>query len=170
MKPKEQKSIFLCNRQVKPTLRLLLKRQEERLKNKLLTIRSQCIKKQKIRKNSRLNKKLKDWEKKKSAKFKDLENFKRRLLIDKLKLMLWEPREHSRKVREMLEKEKSLRQLKDKEFRLIWKLLDRNNSKKKLLHWLNKQESKEKITCIKFKSRNKLNYRKEKLKRTEEQP
>jgi hypothetical protein len=70
----------------------------------------------------------------------------------------------------MLEKEKSLRQLKDKEFRLIWKLLDRNNSKKKLLHWLNKQESKEKITCIKFKSRNKLNYRKEKLKRTEEQP
>jgi len=70
----------------------------------------------------------------------------------------------------MPEKEKSSRLLKGKEFKLIWRSLDRNNSKKKHLHWLNKQESKEKITCIKSKSRNKLSSRKEKLRRTEEKP
>jgi len=70
----------------------------------------------------------------------------------------------------MPEKEKSSRQQRDKEFRPIWRLLDRNNSKKKHPLWLNKQELKEKITCIKFKSRNKLSSKKEKLRRIEDKP
>tara|TARA_B100000767_G_C19261744_1_gene327532 strand:- start:278 stop:475 length:198 start_codon:yes stop_codon:yes gene_type:complete len=65
-----------------------LKRQEESKRNKIKTIRLEIIKETKIRKNSRPSKKPKDLEKKKSAKFKDLENFKRKLLIDKPKLML----------------------------------------------------------------------------------
>jgi len=170
MKLRELRSTFLCNKQLKPMLNLSWKKLEENKRNRAKTIRSESIREIKIRKNSKLNKKLKDLEKKKSAKFKDLENFKRRPLIDKLKLMLWEPREHSRKVREMPEKEKSSRQQRDKEFRPIWRLLDRNNSKKKHPLWLNKQELKEKITCIKFKSRNKLSSKKEKLRRIEDKP
>jgi len=69
-------------------LKLSLKRLEENKRKQIKITRSENIKETKIRKNSRPNKKLKDSEKKKSAKFKDLENFKRRLLIDKLKLML----------------------------------------------------------------------------------
>jgi hypothetical protein len=69
-------------------LKLSLKRLEENKRKQIKITRSENIKETKIRKNSRPNKSIKDSEKKKSAKFKDLENFKRRLLIDKLKLML----------------------------------------------------------------------------------
>jgi hypothetical protein len=41
--------------------------------------------------------------KKKKEKFKDLESYKRKLKIDKLKLMPLEPREHLKRVRESLE-------------------------------------------------------------------
>jgi hypothetical protein len=88
MKLKELRSTFLCNKQLKPMLNLSWKKLEENKRNRAKTIRSESIREIKIRKNSKLNKKLKDLEKKKSAKFKDLENFKRRPLIDKLKLML----------------------------------------------------------------------------------
>lgn len=88
MKLRELRSIFLCNKQLKPMLKLSLKRLEENKRKQIKITRSENIKETKIRKNSRPSKKLKDSEKKKSAKFKDLENFKRKLLIDKLKLML----------------------------------------------------------------------------------
>jgi hypothetical protein len=41
--------------------------------------------------------------KKKKEKFKDLESYKKKLKIDKLKLMPLEPREHSKRVRESQE-------------------------------------------------------------------
>ena len=121
----------------------------------------------KTNQSSRLNKKHKEKEKKKSAKFKDLESFKRRQQIDKLKLMPLELREHLKRVKETPEKEKSSRPQRDKEFRLIWKSLDKSNSKKKLLLWLNRQELKERTTCIKFKNRNKLSCKREKLRKIE---
>ena len=109
----------------------------------------------------RPSKKLKESEKKKSAKFKDSESFKKKQLIDKLRLMLLELREHSKRVRETPEKEKSSRPLRDKEFRLIWRSLDKSNSKKKLLLWLNRLELKERTTCIKSRSKSRSNFRKE---------
>jgi hypothetical protein len=61
-----------------------------------------------ISRNLRPNKKIKERRKRKSAKFRDLESFKRRLLTDRLRLMPLEQRELSRREREMPEKEKSL--------------------------------------------------------------
>jgi len=148
-------------------LRLLSKSKEENKKKRILTNRLLIIKEWKIRKNLRPSKKLKESEKKKSAKFKDLESFKRRQQIDKLKLMPLELREHLKRVRETPEKEKSSRPQRDKEFRLIWRSLDKSNSKRKLLLWLNRQELKERTTCIKFKNRNKLSCKREKLRKIE---
>ena len=103
----------------------------------------------------------------KKEKSKDSESSKRKLLIDKLKLMPLELRDHLKRVRETPEKEKSSRPQRDKEFRLIWRSLDKSNSKRKLLLWLNRQELKERTTCIKFKNRNKLSCKREKLRKIE---
>ena len=86
-KPKELKWIFLWSRQLRLMLRLSLKNKEESKRKKILTTRLLIIRGKRTRKNSRPNKKLRDWEKKKSAKSKDLESFKKRLPIDKLKLI-----------------------------------------------------------------------------------
>ena len=54
----------------------------------------------------KLNVKPKESRRRKKEKSKDSENFKKRLLIDKLKLMPSEPRELSKKVRDKPEKER----------------------------------------------------------------
>jgi hypothetical protein len=55
----------------------------------------------------------------KKEKFKDSESSKKKLLIDKLKLMPLEPRELSKKERDKQEKEKDSSIKKDKESKLI---------------------------------------------------
>ena len=67
----------------------------------------------------------------------------------------------------MPEKEKSLSRPRDNAFKLTWRKLDRSNSKKKLLPWLSKQESKERTTCTRFRNKSRLNFKKERLKRIE---
>jgi hypothetical protein len=88
-------------------LNLSLRSREESKSRKMKMMKLQSIKGKRIRWNSKPSKKVKDSKKKRSAKYKDLESFKRRLLIDKLRLMHSEPRELSRKVKEWPEKEKS---------------------------------------------------------------
>jgi len=65
------------------------------------------------------NLKLKESKTRKKERFKDLESFKRKLPIDRLKSMLSEPKELLRKVRDKQEKEKDSNTKKDKEFKLI---------------------------------------------------
>ena len=65
------------------------------------------------------NLKLKESKTRKKERFKDLESFKRKLPIDRLKSMLSEPKELLKKVRDKQEKEKDLNTKKDKEFKLI---------------------------------------------------
>ena len=85
-------------------------------------------------------------EKRRSVRFRDSENSKRRLRIAKPRLMLLEPRELLRMVKEMLEKGKDLRLRRDKESKLISSLQDKNNLPKSKQVWVNKQELKERIT------------------------
>jgi hypothetical protein len=65
------------------------------------------------------NLKLKESKTRKKERFKDLESFKRKLPIDRLKSMLSEPKELLKKVRDKQEKEKDSNTKKDKEFKLI---------------------------------------------------
>ena len=58
-------------------------------------------------------------------------------------------------MKDKQEKEKSSNKLRDKEFKLILRKLDRSNSKRKLLLWLNKLEWRERTTCIKSKNKSK---------------
>ena len=58
--------------------------------------------------NLRPNKSIKGRRKRKNVKFRDLENFKKKLPIDKLRLMRLEPREHLRREKDKPGKEKSL--------------------------------------------------------------
>ncbi len=69
--------------------------------------------------------------------------------------MLLEPREPSRRVRDKHVKEKSSNKPRDKEFKLIWRKPDKNNSKRKLQLWLSKQELKERTTCTKSRNKSK---------------
>ena len=96
-------------------------------------LKLQSINVKRIRWNLKPNKKLKDLRKKRSAKYKDSESFKRRLLIDKLRLMHSEPRELLKKEKEWPEKEKSSSKQKGREFKLTSRKLDKSNSRKKLL-------------------------------------
>ena len=65
-----------------------------------------------------------------SVKSRDSESYRRRLLIDRLKLMPSEPRELSRRVRDKPEKEKDLSIKRDREFRPTSRLPDRSSSPK----------------------------------------
>lgn len=81
---------------LKPSYR----RKEDKKKRKIKRSLFSHIKEQEIRKSMRLNSKLKESKMKKKEKFKDLENFKRKLLIGKQKLMHLEQKEHLKRVRD----------------------------------------------------------------------
>lgn len=78
--------------------------------------------------NMRNNKRPKELEKKKRGKSSVCENSKKRQLTDRLRLMLCEPREPSRRARDKPEKEKSLNRPRGKESKLTSKRLDKSNS------------------------------------------
>ena len=92
------------------------------------------------------NAKLKESKRKRKEKSKDSVNSKRRLPIDKLKLMPSELREPSRKVKDKPEKEKDLNNKREKEFKPILRSLDKDNSLRSSQVWQNKQESNERTT------------------------
>lgn len=69
-------------------LRLLYKKREEQRRKKIKKKLFLLIKELEIKKNTRHNLKLKESKMRRKEKFKDSESFKRRLPIDKLKLML----------------------------------------------------------------------------------
>ena len=81
-----------------------------------------------------------------------------------------EPREPSKRERDRLGKEKSLSRQRELESKPISRKLDRSNSKRKPLPLLSKPESREKTTCIKFKNKSKLNFKRERLRRIESKP
>mgnify|MGYP001322593212 CR=1 FL=1 len=83
--------------------------------------------------NMRNNKKPKELEKKKRGKSNVYESSKKRQLTDRLKSMLYEPRERSRRARDKPEKEKSLNRPRGKESKLTSKRLDKSNSLKRHL-------------------------------------
>ena len=88
--------------------------------------------------NMRSNKKPKELEKKKRGKSNVCVSFKRRLLIDRLRLMLSGQREPSRRERDKPEKEKSLNRPRGRESKLTSKRLDKSNSLKRHLPLLNR--------------------------------
>tara|TARA_B110000503_G_C7120612_1_gene402344 strand:- start:522 stop:728 length:207 start_codon:yes stop_codon:yes gene_type:complete len=67
----------------------------------------------------KLNANIRDSRMKRKEKSKDSENYKKRQLIDKPKLMLYEPREHSKKVKDKQEKERDLNNKSGREFKPI---------------------------------------------------
>ena len=107
MRPREQKSTFSCSRLLKQMLKHFLRSREEPKRKKIKTIRLLSINAKRIRLNLRPNKKPKEREKRKSVKFRDSVSFRRRLLIDRLKLMLLGLRERLRREKDKPEKEKS---------------------------------------------------------------
>jgi len=110
MKPKEQRSIFSWNKLLRQMLKLSLRNREESKRRRTKTIRLLTISAKRIRLNLKPNKKLKEREKRKSAKFRDLGSFKKRLPIDRPKLMPFGLREHLKREKDKPEKEKSLKQ------------------------------------------------------------
>jgi len=104
------------------------------------------IKEIKIKKNLKLKWRHKESRRRRKEKSRDLENFKKRLPIDKLKLMLLELRELSRKVKDRLEKERDWSNKREKEFKLISKLQDKDNSQRSKEILQNKPELKERTT------------------------
>ena len=86
-----------------------------------------------IKLNSRLSKRLKGLEKKKRGKSNVCESSKKRQLTDRLKSMLFELRERSRRAKDKPEKEKSLNRPRGKESKLTSKRLDKSNSLKRHL-------------------------------------
>ena len=146
-------------------------RDREELKKKRIRIMQLLsIRGRRIRWSLRNNRRHKGSERRRSVKFKDLESFKKRLLIDRLKLMLYEPRGHSKRESDKLEKEKDSNKLREKESKLISKKPDKSNSKRRHQHLQNRLELKEKTTCIKFRSKNKLSSKRGRLKKIENKP
>jgi len=86
-----------------------LRSREEPKRRRIKTIRLLIINAKRIRLNLRPSKKPKEREKRKNVKFRDFVSFKRRLLIDRPKLMLLGLREHLRREKDKPEKEKSLK-------------------------------------------------------------
>ena len=111
-------------------LNLLLKSKRELKKKRNMSSKSSSIKEPRTKRNMKLNSRPLESRMKKKRKSKDSENFKKKLLIDKLKLMLLGPRELSRRVRDKLESVKDLSTKRDKESKLISRSPDRSNSLK----------------------------------------
>ena len=84
--------------------------------------------------------KLRESRRRRREKSKDLESSRRRLLIDRLKLMHLGPREPLRRARDKPEKEKDSNKPRDKESKLISKLLDKSNLLRNNPAWVSKLE------------------------------
>ena len=121
----------------------------------------------KTNRNSKNSKRLKESEKKKKERSNDLESSKRKLQIDKLKSMLCEQREPSKREKDKLEKEKSSNRPRDSVSRLTSRRQDKSSSRRKPLPQPSRLEQKERTTCTRFRSRSKSSCRKEKSKRIE---
>jgi hypothetical protein len=87
-------------------LRHSLKKKREPRRRRIKKMRSLHIKKQEIKRSTKLNLRLKELKMRRREKSKDSENFKKKLLIDKPKSMPLGPRELLRKVRDKLGREK----------------------------------------------------------------
>ena len=114
-----------------PRLSLRNRNELKRRRTKTKPLLSTSAKRTRL--NMRNNKKPKESEKKKRGKSNVCESSKKRQLTDRLRSMLYEPREHSRRVRDKPEKEKSLNRPRGKESKLTSKRLDKSNSLKKHL-------------------------------------
>ena len=104
---------------------------------------------------------LKESKTRRKEKFKDSESSKRKLLIDKLKSMLSEPRELSRREKDKPEKEKDSSTKRDRGLQPILRSPDKSNSKRSNHPSLSKPGSKEKTTCSKSKSKSKSRCKRE---------
>ena len=167
---RSKESMTSWNKQLKPTLKLSLRNKREQMRKMTWSEVSSSIKEARIKKNTKLKWRPKESRKRRREKFKDLENSKRKLLTDKLKLMHLEPRELSRRARDKPEKERDWSNRREKESRLILKLPDKDNSLRSNQTLPNKPESKERTTWIKSKSKSKLSNKKERLRRKRRRP
>ena len=68
-------------------------------------------------------------------------------------------------MKDKLGREKDLSMRRDREFRLISRLLDKSNSKRNKALSLSKLELKERTTCSRSRSKSKSNSKRERLKR-----
>ena len=82
---------------------LFFRKSRELEKRRLPNRRPSLIRRRETERNRRPRWKLSELRTKRKEKFRDLESFKRKQLIDKPKLMLSEPRELSRKVKDKQE-------------------------------------------------------------------
>lgn len=118
----------------------------ELVRKRITSNKSSSIKEPRTKRSTKLNLRPLELRMKKKRKFKDLESFKKKLLIDKLRLMLLGPRELSRKERDKPENVKDSSTKRDKEFKLILRLPDRSSSLRNNPVSPNKPESRGKIT------------------------
>lgn len=154
----------------KPMLNLSSRNKKDLMKKVNWLEVSLSIKEIRIKKNLKLKWRHKESRRRRKEKSRDLENFKKRLPIDKLKLMLLEPRELSRKVKDRLEKERDWSNKREKEFKLISKLQDKDNSQRSKEILPNKPELKERTTWTRSKSKSKSSNKKERLRRRRRKP
>lgn len=119
-------------------LRLSLRNRNVLKRRRTKTWRLLSTSAKRTRLNMRNNKKPKELEKKKRGKSNVCESSKKRQLTDKLRSMLCELRELSRRARDKPEKEKSLNRPRGKESKLTSKRLDKSNSLKRHLPLLNR--------------------------------
>lgn len=93
--------------------------------------------------------------KKKKRKFKDLESFKNELLIDKLKLTLWEQRELLKKANDKQDLRRNRNKKRKSKFSKKWLKLERSNFKKRKDYSLNKRSRKETSSSELYSNRKK---------------
>jgi hypothetical protein len=103
-------------------------------------------KKQRTRENMSTNWKSKELRMKRKEKYNDSVNCKKKLLIDKLKLMRLEPSEPSKKVSDKPEKERDLNNRRNKESLLTLRLLGIDSLLRNNLAWPSKPELSVRIT------------------------
>ena len=118
----------------------------ELVRKKITSNKSLSIKEPRTKRSTKLNLRPLELRMKKKRKFKDLESSKKKLLIDKLRLMLLGPRELSRKEKDKPESVKDSSTKRDKESKLILRLPDRSSSLKSNPVSPNRPESRGKIT------------------------
>ena len=105
-----------------------MRSKRELLKKRIMNNKSLSIKEPRTKKSMKLKLRPLESRMKKRRKSKDFVSSKKKLLIDKLKLMLLGPRELSRKAKDKPENVKDSSTKRDKEFKLILRLPDRSNS------------------------------------------
>lgn len=105
-----------------------MRSKRELLKKRIMNNKSLSIKEPRTKKSMKLKLRPLESRMKKRRKSKDSVSSKKKLPIDKLKLMLLGPRELSRKAKDKPENVKDSSTKRDKEFKLILRLPDRSNS------------------------------------------